>query len=389
MRITDVQAYVLQGKTQYENPVGAEEAPGVYQCCLIRVQTDDGLVGWSDVETQPSIAKACIDAPASAEGNIGMFEGLRALCLGEDPFETERLWEKLYQGSIYYGRRGAAIQALSGIDIACWDIMGKATQRPVWKLLGGAYRRRVRAYASTLFRATPDDMRKACAGYLKHGFTAIKFGWGVFGRDKKLDEALVRAARQEIGPDVALLVDPGWLVKRSAFDALETARMLAQHGVFWMEDFMHPEDYTGYARVAEGIEHSGLGVRVAAGEQEATADGFRRLIGEGRIHVAQPDISRCGGLTVARKIAWMVREHSIDLCPHAWLTDLLTAASLHVNATLPRSLFLEYNVSSNPMLREVIANPVKLNPDGTIDVPEAPGLGIEVSEQAVKKFRVA
>lgn len=318
-----------------------------------------------------------------------MFEGLRSLCIGEDPFETEKLWEKMYLGSIYFGRRGAAIQALSGIDIACWDIIGKATRRPLWKLLGGAYRSSVRAYASTLFRPTPDDMRSACAEYIKHGFTAIKFGWGVFGQDKKLDEALVRAARKEIGDDVELLVDPGWKVSRSAFDALETARMLSQYRVFWMEDFMNPEDYTGYAKVSEGIERSGLGVRVAAGEQEATAAGFRRLISEGKVHVAQPDISRCGGITVARKIAWMAREQSIDVCPHAWLTDLLTAASLHVNATLPRALFLEYNVSNSPMLREIIRNPVKLNPGGTISVPEGPGLGIDIDEKAVKKYRVA
>jgi L-alanine-DL-glutamate epimerase-like enolase superfamily enzyme len=386
MRITDVQAYILQGQKKYENPAGAAESPGVFQCCLIRVETDDGIVGWSDVETQPSVAKACIDAPDSG---AGMFEGLRSLCVGEDPFETEKLWEKMYLGSIYFGRRGAAIQALSGIDIACWDIIGKATRRPLWKLLGGAYRSSVRAYASTLFRPTPDDMRSACAEYIKHGFTAIKFGWGVFGQDKKLDEALVRAARKEIGDDVELLVDPGWKVSRSAFDALETARMLSQYRVFWMEDFMNPEDYTGYAKVSEGIERSGLGVRVAAGEQEATAAGFRRLISEGKVHVAQPDISRCGGITVARKIAWMAREQSIDVCPHAWLTDLLTAASLHVNATLPRALFLEYNVSNSPMLREIIRNPVKLNPGGTISVPEGPGLGIDIDEKAVKKYRVA
>jgi L-alanine-DL-glutamate epimerase-like enolase superfamily enzyme len=232
-------------------------------------------------------------------------------------------------------------------------------------------------------------MKKAVQGYLAHGFKAIKFGWGVFGQDAKRDEALVRAARQEIGDDVVLLVDPGWRVRRTAFDALETASMLAQHGVFWMEDFLHPDDYDGYARVTEGVEHRGLGIRVAAGEQEATPWGFRQLIQRGRVHVAQPDISRCGGLTAARKIAWMAQEHSIDVCPHAWLTDLLTATSLHVNAFLPRSLFLEFNVSENSMLREVVANPFRLNDDGTITIPDGPGLGIEVNEKAVQKFRVA
>ncbi|MCK6474430.1 MAG: mandelate racemase/muconate lactonizing enzyme family protein [Planctomycetes bacterium] len=386
MRITDVQAYVLQGERKYTDPAAEEEAVGVWQCCLVRVTTDEGLVGWSDVETQPVIAKACIDAPHA--GGHG-FEGLRELCLGEDPFETERLWEKCYRGSIYYGRRGAAIQALSGIDIACWDIAGKAAKRPVASLLGGAQRSAVRAYASTLFRPTPDAMKRACASYLERGFTAVKFGWGVFGRDARLDEQLVRAARQALGDGITLLVDPGWDVPRTAFDALETARMLDQYGVFWMEDFLNPEDYAGYARVAEGVEKAGLDVRIAAGEQEATAPGFRRLISEGRVHVAQPDLSRCGGLTVARKIGWLAREASIDVCPHAWLTDLLTTASLHFNATLPKALFLEYNVCENPMLRDIVANPVKLNAGGTLDVPTEPGLGIEIDEKAVEKYRVA
>jgi L-alanine-DL-glutamate epimerase-like enolase superfamily enzyme len=386
IRITDVQAIVLQGEAKYTNPVGDEEPPGVFQCCLIRVDTDAGVVGWSDVETSPTVAKAVIDAPASG---FEMMDGLRPLASGESPFDTERLWDKLYRGSIYFGRRGAAIQAISGIDIACHDIIGKVTRQPVWRLLGGAHRTKVQAYASTLFRPTPDAMKRACAAYLARGFKAIKFGWGVFGQDAKRDEALVRAARLAIGDDTVLLVDPGWKVRRTAFDAIETARMLAQHGVFWMEDFLDPDDYDGYARVAEAVECLGLGVRVAAGEQEATPWGFRQLIARGKVHVAQPDISRCGGFTTARKIAWMAQEHSIDVCPHAWLTDLLTAASLHVNATLPRSLFLEFNVSENSMLREVIANPCKLNADGTIDVPDAPGLGIEINEKAVEKFRVA
>ena len=386
IHITEVQAIVLQGEAKYASPVGDEEAAGVFQCCLIRVATDAGIIGWSDVETQPLVAKAVVDAPPSG---FEMMDGLRSLAIGENPFDVERLWDKLFRGSIYFGRRGAAIQAISGIDIACHDIMGKATGLPVWRLLGGAHRRKVKAYASTLFRPTPDAMRRASAAYLSRGFKAIKFGWGVFGEDARRDEALVRAARQEMGDDAVLLVDPGWRVRRTAFDALETARMLAQYGVFWMEDFLAPDDYDGYARVAEGVERLGLGVRIAAGEQEATAAGFRTLIERGRVHVAQPDISRCGGFTVARKITWMAQEHSTDVCPHAWLTDLLTSASLHVNATLPRSLFLEFNVSENSMLREVIANPCRLNTDGTIDVPQAPGLGIEVNEKAVEEYRVA
>ncbi|HEX6971346.1 MAG TPA: mandelate racemase/muconate lactonizing enzyme family protein [Limnochordia bacterium] len=380
MKITDVRCLVLEDRKKYAAPQGAEEAAGVGYLCLIRVDTDAGITGWADVETQPHVAHAAVHAPPSGSG---LFEGLRELVVGEDPFEVERLWEKVYRGTAYYGRRGVAIQVLSGFDIACWDIIGKATGLPIYKLLGAGYRRRVRAYASTLFRPTPDDMKRACEHYLARGFTAVKFGWGVFGEDPVRDIALVRAAREALPDSCELLIDPGWTRRRTARDAIELCRQLEPYRIFWVEDFLHPEDYAGYARVSQSVS-----VRIAAGEQEATPWGFRRLIEEGKIDVAQPDLSRCGGLTAARKIMWMVEENRIDMAPHAWLTDLLGAASLHVNAALPRSLFVEYNVSANPMLRDIIATPLSLDSDGYIEVPDRPGLGIEVDEAAIERYRI-
>ncbi len=381
MKITDVEPIILESPYAYSVPDGSEEAHGVRHCLLIKVTTDEGIVGWSDVETAPHVGAAAVDAPDSGSG---MFEGLRSLVIGEDPFEVERLWDKVYRGSIYYGRRGVAIQVLSGFDIACHDIIGKAIGRPLHKVLGGAYRDRIRAYASTLFRPTPDDMKKACAFYLERGFTAIKFGWGVFGTDRKRDVALVAAAREAIGADVELMVDAGWVVNRSPYDAVELLRRLEPYDVYWLEDFLHPECYEGYARVKE----AGVKTRLAAGEQEATAWGFHELIERGKVDVIQPDLSRCGGVSQARKILWEAQRAGVDICPHAWLTDLLTSAALHVNACLVRSLFLEYNVSDSPMLREIIRNPVQMDTDGTIAVPQGPGLGVEIDEKAVEKFRV-
>src|SRR2546426_1340035 len=381
MKITNVEAFILESPYENRPPEGSDEAHGVKHCLLVKVSTDEGLVGWSDVETAPHVATAVVNAP---ESGAGVFEGLRWLVVGEDPFEVERLWDKVYRGTIYYGRRGAAMQVLSGFDIACHDLIGKTTGRPLHKLLGGARRDRVRAYASTLFRPTPEAMRRACEFYLSRGFTAVKFGWGIFGQNRKQDIALVAAAREALGPEVALLVDPGWMVNRSAYDAIELCRALEPYNVFWLEDFLHPECYDGYAKV----KAAGVKTRIAAGEQEATAWGFRELIGRGGIDVAQPDLTRCGGFTQARKIAWEAEHAGIDVCPHAWLTDLLTAASLHFNAVLPRSLFLEYNVCENPMLREIICNPVQMDADGFIPVPQGPGLGIEVDEKAVGRFCV-
>src|SRR5262245_954491 len=199
MKITDVEALILQSPYRNEPPKGSDEAHGVQHCLLLKVTTDEGLIGWSDVETAPHVANAAVAAPASGSG---VFEGLRNLVLGEDPFEVERLWDKIYRGTIYYGRRGVAIQVLSGFDIACHDIIGQAIGRPLHSWLGGAHRHRVRAYASTLFRPDADAMKRACEFYLERGFRAIKFGWGVFGQDRKRDITLVAAARETIGPDV-------------------------------------------------------------------------------------------------------------------------------------------------------------------------------------------
>jgi L-alanine-DL-glutamate epimerase-like enolase superfamily enzyme len=380
MKITDVEAIVLESPFENRPPAGSEEARGVKHCLLLKVSTDEGITGWSDVETAPHVAAAVVNAP---ESGAGAFEGLKSLVIGEDPFETERLWDKIYRGTIYYGRRGAAIQVLSGFDIACHDIMGKATGRPLHRLLGGARRDRIRAYASTLFRGSPDDMKRACEFYLARGFTAIKFGWGVFGQDCRRDVALVAAARAAIGPEVELMVDPGWMVNRSAYDAIELLRALEPYRIFWLEDFLHPENYAGYAQV----KAANPGTRLAAGEQEATAWGFHDLITRGKVDVVQPDLSRCGGFTQARKILWEAQLAGVDVCPHAWLTDLLTSASLHLNAVLERSLFLEYNVCESPMLREIIRNPVEMDSSGVIRVPEGPGLGIEIDENAMKRFR--
>jgi L-rhamnonate dehydratase len=388
MRVTDVEAMVLDTGKNYSNPAEAGEAHGVRFVALIKITTDEGIVGWSDVETQPHVGKAIVGAPSS--GAIG-FESLKAALVGEDPFERERLWQKMYRYLAYYGRQGAGMQMLSGADIALWDIVGKATGRSISSLLGARYRDRVKGYASTLFRPTPDAMKAAVAEYLERGFRAIKFGWGVFGHDAALDLALVAAAREEAGPDVALMVDGGWYGvgyddpyrPRPIRDWIKIVRRLEELDVYWLEDFLHPENVAGYRAVAD--ERTTL--RIAAGEQMAGYDEFERLAVEGHVDVLQPDLSRCGGLTIGKQIADLATRRQIDCVPHAWLTDLLKAASLHLNAYLMDSRYLEYNVSSASLLNTLCATPIEMV-DGEIPVPDGPGLGVEVDEQVIERYRV-
>ena len=388
MKITDVEAIVLDTGKDYPHPAEAGEAHGVRFVCLVKVSTDEGITGWSDVETQPHVGKAIVDAPSS--GAVG-FESLRQALVGEDPLERERLWQKMYRYLAYYGRQGAGMQMLSGVDIALWDIAGKAFNQPISTLLGARYRARVKGYASTLFRPTPDAMRAAVVDYLERGFKAIKFGWGVFGRDAALDVALVAAARAEAGPDIDLMVDGGWYGidpdnpyrPRPIRDWIKLVRALEELDVFWLEDFLHPENVAGYRAVAD----QRTTLRLAAGEQLAGYDEFERLAHEGKVDVLQPDLSRCGGISVGKRIADLAMSRQIDCVPHAWLTDLLKAASLHLNAYLMHSLYLEYNVSSASLLTNLCATRLEML-DGHIPVPDGPGLGVEVDETMVERFRV-
>ena len=384
MKITGVELMVLKSPGLYNNAEGAEEPSGPTYMGIVKVTTDAGICGYSDVESCAPVAKAAIDAPKwSDEPGTECFDGLASLIIGENPLETERLWYRMYRGSIYYGRRGVAIQAISAIDIALWDIMGKYYGQPIHILLGAKWRDRIRAYGSTLFRPNPAAMREAVKHYKDQGFTAVKFGWGVFGRDRSLDVQLVEAARHELGDHLDLLVDTGWFVERTPKEAIQLVRALEPYKPFFIEELLHPEDYDGYRTVAEAVD-----TLIACGEQEATQWGFHHLIHKGRIDVVQPDLTRCGGFTVARKIAQMAEQANILIVPHSWSSDLLTAASLHFTASLRRAVFVEFNTSQGPLSRSLAKNPIRLV-DGFLTVPEGPGLGVEVDEEVIARYRIA
>jgi L-rhamnonate dehydratase len=383
MKITKVEVLVLKSPGLYKRPDGAEEAVGPTFMGLVRVSTDAGITGYSDMETSAPVAKAAVEAPSWSEAGTECFEGLASLIVGESPLEPERLWYKMYRGSIYYGRRGVAIQALSAIDIALWDIAGKFYGQPVCVLLGARWREKVRAYASTLFRPTPEAMKEAARSYLDKGFTAVKFGWGVFGENPGTDVRLVEAARTALGDEHDLLVDTGWFIERTPKQAIQVVKSLQPFRPFFVEEILHPEDYDGYRTVAEAVD-----TLIACGEQEATEWGFRELIDRAKVDILQPDLTRCGGFTAARKIVHMAELANVLVIPHSWSSDLLTAASLHLNAFQRRAVFVEFNTSQGPLSRKLARNPLSLV-DGYLPVPSAPGLGIDVDEEVIDKYRIA
>ncbi len=383
MKITGVELFVLKSEGLYNNPEGSDEPLGPTYMGIVKVSTDEGICGYSDLESCASVAKACVDAPKwSQEPGMECFDGLASLIVGENPLEVERLWYKMYRGSIYYGRRGVAIQTISAIDIALWDICGKAYKQPVHVLLGGKWRDSVRAYGSTLFRPTPEAMREAVSQYIGEGFTAVKFGWGVFGLNSKQDVKLVEAARHALGDDRDLLVDTGWFRERTAKEAIQVVRSIESFRPFLVEELLHPEDYDGYRKVSDTVE-----TRIACGEQEATEWGFAQLIERGGVDVLQPDLTRCGGFTVARKIVHMADRANRLVIPHSWSSDLLTAASLHLTAFQRRAEFVEFSTSQGPLSRMLVKEPIRMK-DGFLPVPMGHGLGVEVDDAVIEKYRV-
>jgi L-rhamnonate dehydratase len=394
MRVTAVEPILIRGREAYRSTSGGEEATdNGDQQLLVRVATSEGLEGWADIETLPGPAAQVI---AGQSMGITGFKTLADLVIGENPFDTQRIWDKLYVGSAYFGRRGVVMQCISAIDNALWSIKAQAAGVSLATLLGGARRDQVKAYASTLFRDTPEGMARACQDYVAKGFKAVKFGWGVFGEDTGRDRELVAAAREALGPDRHLLVDPGWYAVgwknpdaapigalRSRREAIALTEWLGTYGVGWCEDFIHPDRFDEYAAVRAESP-----VRIAAGEQVATIWDFERFIRMGCVDVVQPDLSRCGGLTVALQVRDLATEAGIDLVPHSWLTHLLTASSLALIATLPRALFVEFNVAQSLLTKGVTAGrPFTLDADGYVAVPTGVGLGVEIDRDFIAAHR--
>jgi len=353
-------------------------ADGSQDDLVVLVHTDEGITGVGEVDSAPEAVRAIVNAPSShAIANC-----LRDLLVGENPLDVKRLWQKMYRGMIYVGRRGIALHALSGIDIALWDIAGKAAGKPVHELLGGAKRDRVRAYASRLMPDTPEETSEAVAELCGRGFTAVKLGWGPLGNDPKHDVKLAAAAKEAAG-DCEILIDAGLGYGSDAKVAIDVARELEQIGIFWLEEPFEPDEYEAYAELADAVE-----IRIAAGEQDTTRWGFRELIERGHVDLVQPDVTRCGGITEWLRIAELAREHGVETVPHAWKSGIIKAASLQCNAVIPDALFQEYCVAQTPINQTLTKELMPVESDGTILVPTGPGIGITLDDEVVERYRV-
>jgi L-alanine-DL-glutamate epimerase-like enolase superfamily enzyme len=306
--------------------------------------------------------------------------GIRELIVGQDPQQIDRLWQLMFHGSDHYGRGGAALHVISAIDMALWDLAGKAAGKPVADLLGGRRLDEVPVYASEVMPETPNEVQRIAERAAAAGYTALKLGWGPLGRSLEGDVELIAAARDTLGPERSLMVDGGraYTVK----SALELLRHVEEQRLYWFEEALAPDDLHGYRRLADAAA-----VRIAAGEADSGIRPFRALVEQGHVDVLQPDVARCGGFTVARQIAELARELPVEVVPHCFSTGVLVAASLHFVAMLDRPTWSEFSVADSPLVNGILATPFELR-DGKLRVPTGPGLGIELDDELVERMRV-
>jgi len=369
MKIVEIRSAGLRSGTP-EGGWANELQPDDCVHTLVAVYTDEGITGWGSAFTNDELVRAALSV-------------LKPLYTGENPLEPERVSEKLHANTFWMGRGGTITHAISGIDIAMWDILGQATGQPVGRLLGGRYRDRVRPYASLLMRE-PEILAENLLAVRSQGFRAFKIGWGPFGRrSDALDERIVRVARDAVGPEALLMVDAGasdafW--PRDYKWAARTARMLAGYDVYWFEEPLLPDNLHDYVRLRESSP-----VPIAGGEVLTRRQSFIPWLESRAFDIVQPDVTKVGGISEERRIAWMAEEHGVRFIPHGWNTALGLAADLHLASASRNTELVEY-LTGSPYIDDLVAGGWKLDADGMLPVPDSAGLGISLDMDAVERL---
>lgn len=361
MKITEVRAVPLTVPVAPMTPPSSWEA-GIGRQLLVRIATDDGLVGWGEAfayGSTPAVASVVDDA-------------LAPLLLGQDPAQIELLLDRLHRALMIWGRRGLAMMAVSGVELALWDLAGKARGVPVYQLLGGLVQPTLRAYASLLRYDTPAAVGQAVFAVLTQGFTAAKL--------HQTDEASVAAARAAAGPDVDLMLDTNcpWTVE----EAIRRGRRLEPYALRWLEEpVWPPEDYAGLARVRRA-----LSTPIACGENDATVFAFRDIIAAGAADVLQPSVTKVGGIAEMKKIATLAASANVTFVPHSFYFGPGLAATLHVAASTPGVPYVE--MPPGQLAAPLLSEPIRCV-GGTVAVPDRPGLGADPDPDVLRRYAYA
>jgi D-galactarolactone cycloisomerase len=376
MRITSVETVPI--RQELDEPFGNGQGwTTARQYLIVRVAAEDGTVGYGE----------CWGPIA---GNQQVVEKIIApLVVGQDPLATGRLWQEVLFKLRWSYHSFAPYSALSGIDIALWDLKGKLMGRPVYELLGGAFRTQVPAYATGhYFRRVDrleeqiDVVRKEAVENLGKGFRRLKLkiGLGLLGWGPEADIALMQAMREEVGDEIPIMVDANCAYQIPA--AMKVGRAAEELDIGWFEEPLPPTDIDGYCQLSRDLD-----VPIAGGESWALLSEFADIFRRRAVTVAQPDVCSAGGITEVKRIADLANALNISCYPHVWGTPIAIAASLHVLATLPGEVLLEFDQSANPIRERLLSRVVAVNAQGSVEVPTGPGLGIEVDEDQLEAFR--
>jgi D-galactarolactone cycloisomerase len=370
IRIRSIVAAPLMG----ESPKGgwsAEIRPDDSVHALIAVHTEEGITGYGSVFTNGGLVEAALKV-------------LEPLYAGENALEPERVAEKLNQNTFWMGRGGTLTHTISGIDIALWDILGKALDQPVGRLLGGIYRTRVKPYCSLLMEE-PARMRDTLEPFLAQGFRAFKIGWGPFGRrnDRKLDEAIVRAAREAVGPQSQLFIDAGasdayW--PNGLRWAINTAQMLKDYDAGWFEEALKPDAIDDFCVLRRQSP-----VPIAGGEVLTRRQSFLPFLQRGAFDIVQPDATKVGGISEQRRIAWLAEEFGVKYVGHGWNTAIGVAADLQISTAMPHADLVEF-IGGSAYVDGILVDPFKLDDEGYLNVPSGPGLGVALDPAKVRRY---
>jgi D-galactarolactone cycloisomerase len=375
MKIAEVRTHVLEAPLS-EPFAWSFNRTSARSTCLVEIIAEDGTTGWGEC-FGPSALNAAIVA------------AYRPLLLGQDPLASERLWQAIYNTFRDQGQKGLAITALSGVDIALWDLKGQHFGAPVHQLMGGPLRREVRAYATGTYRRdSGDPLDYVCRevdGYVREGFSAVKLK---IGFDVDADVRLIEAVRETIGPKTGLMLDANHGF--DVIEAVELGRRVAHLDIGWFEEPVVPEELTSYEEVRRGQP-----IPVAGGECEFTRWGFREILTRRAIDILQPDTCAAGGLSECKKIADMATAFGVRYIPHVWGTGVGLSAALHLLAVLPHTPprhtpiepMLEFDRSEHPFRQEVLEAPLE-HKGGVVRVPDGPGLGIKINRAAIERFKV-
>ncbi len=342
---------------------------------MVKVHTDAGLAGLGEVVSCSYVGRAVIEAPRSAPFR----HGIAAIIKNMNVTDIEAVWKSMKEGTRWYGPGGVARHTMSGIDMALWDLCGKRAGKPVRMLLNQGAVDTVPCYASELWPARPELVSESASAFLEQGYKAVKYGWAPMGPDPELDEALVAAAREALGPNNELMVDAGrvW----DAQTALERVERFHQYDIFWLEEPLAPYDISGYKEVSGKSS-----IPIAAGELMALTEEFEDLLKIGQVPIVQPDLGRVGGITGVERIKAVARNTGARVVPHAYGTGVLLAATTQWAAANSRPL-TEYTRSLSPLARDLVHHNMVFK-EGSLHLDDTPGLGIELDEKVLEKYRV-